>query len=159
MAYELKTRDAYLENARKTTSEIHGPLAVDISSLNRSFSQYSLRIDSNDRSVPPGSTNQFKGAVREFVNVIDAFMGRGASAYLTLNLESELGEFTAFLTNSLDAVETVRKLTISPSFRNFAMTSVYYGRGWRLSLASQAFGTLSSIRLLPGLSVNIWQKL
>lgn len=114
LAYEHRTRDNYLENARTVSTQVYIPLAVATSKLNRAYGKFRVHIDFNGAGTPIGAINRFKAACNVFDEIVTDLLERGASAYLTITLEEELTSFSLFLQESQNATHVVRKLTLSP---------------------------------------------
>ncbi|MER8447044.1 hypothetical protein NKH52_28030 [Mesorhizobium sp. M1066] len=125
LSYDQKTRDNYLENARKVASEVYVPLAVATSALTRAYSDFRVHINFEGVPTPPGATNHFKGACRNYEKTLTGLIDRGATAYLTLSLEEELTSFSTFLRESIPAKSTINRLTLVPQFYGVADTVVY----------------------------------
>ncbi|ESY94853.1 hypothetical protein [Mesorhizobium sp. LNHC209A00] len=125
LSYEQKTRDSYLDNARKVAADVYVPLSVAVSALSRAYLEFKVHIDSN--ATPIGAINRFKGACRSFERTLTGLTDRGATAYLTLSLEEKLVSFSSFLNESLTAQTTIKRLTLQPKFYGVADTVVYRG--------------------------------
>ncbi|MCD1643094.1 hypothetical protein [Aurantimonas coralicida] len=128
LAYEQKIRDNYLENARQVGADLYVPLAIAIAKLNERY--YQLRVHANFETIwaPPGAINRFKGAVSSFNAELENLISRGATAYLTLDLESELSSFQSFLRESVNAEDVTRKYTLEASLSGFINPIRYRGK-------------------------------
>lgn len=127
LSYEHKTRDLYLENARKVAAQVYIPLAISVSRLSRAYDELRVHIDSDRISAPKGALNRFKGFCNEFDETVSNLIKNGASAYLTLTLEEEILSILSFIKNSQDSDKIIRKISVTPSAFTFSRPIVYQG--------------------------------
>ncbi len=162
LADELKSRAAYLANARAVAGEVYVPLAIELAELTRAYNEFRLRVDFDENTAPTGSVRRFKASCNRFDSAWTSLLQRGASAYLTLPLEEEIADFALFLIESLEAGETTRKLTLSPYFYGGWAPTIAVGRGNALAvLAALAKVATVLVRLavfLPFAGVELRTK-
>lgn len=148
LADELKTRAAYLANARSVAGEVYVPLAIALAELSRAYNEFRLRVDFELGAAPTGSVRRFKGSCNRFIAAWTGLLERGASAYLTLPLEEEIADFALFLQESLEAHETTRKLTLSPHFYGGWAPTIAVGRG-------RAFAVLAALTKVAAILIRL----
>ena len=149
LSYEQRIRDRYLDNARGVLADVYVPLSIAVSSLNKSYLEFRAHVDFDLQSVPIGAVNRFKGACGSFARTLEELHRRGASAYLTLPLEEELTAFSLFLSESMDAQQIRKKITMSPAFFSDSHSHTYESGGKLLAAILKATSVLSSTALLP----------
>ncbi|AGI67498.1 hypothetical protein OAN307_c18420 [Octadecabacter antarcticus 307] len=97
--------DSYLENARKQIGTVYVPLSAELAALKAVFQNY-LYQDKTAEML-----TEFEVQVEQFIARLQELELRGATAYVTTELEDVLIKFVVFLRASKSASETVVDVT------------------------------------------------
>ncbi|WP_404926294.1 hypothetical protein [Mesorhizobium sp. ORM16] len=154
LSYEQKTRDSYLDNARKVAVDVYVPLSVAVSALSRAYLEFKVHVDADSNVTPIGAINRFKGARRGFEKTLTGLTDRGATAYLTLSLEEKLASFSSFLNESLAAQTIIKRLILQPKFYGVADTVVYRGEDSWLVRWSPIFVAITQMIPIAGIKLR-----
>lgn len=93
--------DSYLENARKQIGTVYVPLSAELATLKAHYQNYLYQGKSSE------GLREFEAQIEEFITKLQELEMKGATAYLTTELEDLLIKFVVFLRASQTASETV----------------------------------------------------
>ncbi|WP_147265162.1 hypothetical protein [Micromonospora sp. LHW51205] len=110
IGYLQKIQESYLENARAYTQGVYVPIAIQLTKLSTAFDKF--RVDASIDSIDAGVRINLEQSMADFVEIVQVLLERGASAFLTTTLESELEDFLAFVTASRTATSTLRQAVV-----------------------------------------------
>lgn len=113
IGYLQRIQESYLENARAYTQGVYVPIAVQLTKLSTAFDKF--RVDSGRDSHGATARIGLERSMAEFAEAVKVLLERGASAFLTTTLESELEDFLAFVTASRTATSTLRQAVVQYS--------------------------------------------
>jgi hypothetical protein len=97
--------DSYLENARKQIGTVYVPLSAELAALKAVFQNYLYQGKSDEYLTA------FNGQVDKFISTLQELVIRGATAFVTTDLEDLLIKFVVFLRASKSASETIVGVT------------------------------------------------
>jgi hypothetical protein len=121
VTYNQKLRSDYLSNARLYTQTLYVPLSVTITNLMNSYFSFRAKADLQAAQAPEDAKATFRQACEEFSTEMQQFFDRGASAFLTTELEERLSSFRSFIAESLTVNELVTKMTVQYDFSLYGM--------------------------------------
>jgi hypothetical protein len=116
LAHQQKLRTDYLSNARLYTQGLYVPLSVTLSNLSDSYRAFRNKVDLEAEKAPQDAEDSFRFECRRYLGEMQSYFGRGASAFLTIEIEERLLAFNAFLLESLNATQAVTKFVVEYSF-------------------------------------------
>ena len=102
--------DLYLRNAREQIGTVYVPMSAELAALKAAFQNYIYR-EKTDECLA-----EFSAQVDKFTEKLQALELRGATAYVTTDLEDLLIKFVAFLRTSKNSTEPVVDITYNFSF-------------------------------------------
>lgn len=105
--------DSYLENAREQIGTVYVPLSVELAALKALYQNYLYQGKSDEK------LREFKSQIDQFIAKLQELELRGATAYVTTDLEELLIRFVVFLRASQSASETIVDVTYDFSVRFF----------------------------------------
>ena len=136
--YLYKLRDGYLDNARKMTGQVYIPISVALTNLLKGYELFAASSATSDANARKLSDDEFHNCCVDYLKIIDELLARGADAYLTLELDKELNEFTNFIRNSLRQNEFRKRVVLqshvssifrsSPAFATEVTAQSWLGR-------------------------------
>lgn len=103
--------DSYLENARQQIGAVYVPLSAELAALKAAYQNYLYQEKSAER------LKHFETQIEQFVDKLQELELRGATAYVTTDLEELLIKFVVFLRASQVAGGTVVDVTYDFSVR------------------------------------------
>src|ERR1700693_4193528 len=109
LAYLYKLRDGYLDNARKVTGEVYIPVNVAITNLFKGYEKFVASAPSGGSGKGSEAEKDFVECCNDFLEELDGLFARGADAYLTTTLDSDLNDFMNFVRNSITQTEVKRR--------------------------------------------------
>lgn len=139
--YGNKLQERYLEAAKDYTTSVYVPMSISLSNLNHSFLIY--RADSSEENI-----NSFKEEIDVFVEKILALSGRGASAFLTTELDEKLQAFFSFVRDSKCATEPSIKMI-------FEVKLPYIGGRYNDRIERRARGKVARGFWSPRMSISL----
>lgn len=104
-------RDSYLENARKQIGTVYVPLSAELAALKAVFQNYLYQGKTDEK------LSELNIQVEKFVTKLQELELRGATAYVTTELEDVLIKFVVFLRASQIASETLVDITYDFSMK------------------------------------------
>jgi hypothetical protein len=149
LTYEHRLRENYLASARAYTNSIYVPLSLASARLSAAFEAFRNGLDSDNRTAADPVVDTFLTEMTAFLETIADLHGRGAEAFFTTSLESELLSFASFLRASRSATET--RTSVVVEYRAGLGLP-----GLRASMARETRGVVAgAARLIPHLSLGI----
>lgn len=97
--------DLYLKNAREQIGTIYVPLSSELAVLKASFQNYVYQGKADEQ------LESFTNQIDKFIEELQALELRGATAYITTELEDLMIKFIVFLRSSKNASETIVDIT------------------------------------------------
>lgn len=143
LVYMQRLRENYLENARAYTQSIYMPLATSLTLLAASFAKFQSELALAPNS--PTVVTHFYDTVGLFIQEVRDLQERGAGAFLTTALETELENLIAFLEESREAVKTKKRATVAMSYFGVSIQTELNSE-----IAIREANLMSSFRYLPG---------
>jgi hypothetical protein len=135
LTHRQQLRTNYLANARQHSKTLYVPLAISLADLTNTFQQFHGELPSVVGGAPV-SQSAFEGECRSFMDDVGRLFQRGASAFLTVELEERLISFCNFVRSSLSATAPTLKRVIRMSYRmggvSFDLSRSYVGPPNRL---------------------------
>lgn len=116
VTYQQKLRSDYLSNARLYTQGLYVPLSIMITNLMNSYLSFRAKADLQAAQAPDDAKTTFRQACEKFSQEMQEQFDRGASAFLTTELDERLSSFSSFIAESLTMNELVTKMTIQYDF-------------------------------------------
>jgi hypothetical protein len=98
-------KDSYLENAREQIGAVYVPLSAELAALKAVFQNYLYQGKTAEH------LSEFDTQVEQFIAKLQELESRGATAYVTTDLEDLLIKFVVFLRASKSASGTVVDVT------------------------------------------------
>lgn len=111
ITHSHQLHENYLKNAREYTESVYAPLSIAITSLSLAYMKF--RKTNSTESEENPERNNFRSEINVFINTVDNLLARGASAFLTTELENTLLSFRSFVEESLSANEPTSKVIVS----------------------------------------------
>ena len=131
--------DSYLKNARQQIGTVYVPLSAELAALKAAFQNY----------VYQEKTNEFRAAfitqVDKFIEELQALELRGATAFVTTDLEDLLIKFVVFLRTSKSSTEPVVDVTYNFSLGFLGFTTQKIGTVKARSSGATRSGISASI--------------
>lgn len=131
--------DLYLKNAREQIGTVYVPLSASLAALKASFQNYIYQGRKEQKIVA------FVDQIDDFIEQLQALELRGATAYVTTDLEDSLIRFVEFLRASKSANEPIVDIAY-----NFSV-----GLGGFKTMHIGAIKTNASKATRPGFSASI----
>ncbi|ATG36684.1 hypothetical protein PhaeoP23_02574 [Phaeobacter piscinae] len=103
--------DSYLGNAREQIGTVYVPLSAELAALKALYQSYLYQ------GKPDAGRSDFEAQIEKFVTRLQELELRGATAYVTTELEELLIKFVAFLRASQSASEIFVDVTYNFSVR------------------------------------------
>lgn len=110
LAYRQQLQSAHYDAARQHVSALYLPLSAALSALADAFLVWREQPEDDP---DPHTHAAFADAVTAYVERIRELTGGGMDAFLTVDLDTGLRDFSAFLRASLDAGEVHDKLVVT----------------------------------------------
>jgi len=145
LAHQQKLRTDYLSNARLYTQGLYVPLSITLSHLSDSYRAFRNKVDLVVESAPQDAEDAFRSACRQYLSDMQGYFNRGASAFLTIEIEERLLAFNAFLLESLNVTRAVTKFIVEYGFE---VGFIPFGRR-SFQLARHVQVPTRRVRLLP----------
>lgn len=142
LVYMQRLRENYLENARAYTQGIYMPLATSLTRLSASSAKFQSELEQGHN--PATVVTQFYDTVGSFTKEVRDLQERGAGAFLTTALESELENLIAFLEESREAATTKKRATVELSLFGASIQTELNS-----AIAIRQANLMSSFRYLP----------
>ncbi len=139
--YANKLQECYLEAAKDYTVSVYVPISIALSNLSHAFLIY--RADSGEENLA-----SFKEAIDVFVEKILELSGKGASAFLTTELDEKLQAFFSFVRDSKDATEPTIKMI-------FEVKLPYIGGRYNDRIERRAKGKVARSFWSPRMSISL----
>jgi hypothetical protein len=114
--YRYKLRDGYLDNARKLTGEVYIPISVALTNLLKGYERFAANSATPNLDALKEADDEFCDCCRDYLATLDGLLARGADAYLTLELDYWLNDFTNFIRNSLSQKELRKARVVHSPF-------------------------------------------
>lgn len=115
--HERREQTGYLASAREFTQAIYVPLSITSANLKRAYDDF-IAKEGNEEDK-----HEFVQEIEKFLSEIDDLLSRGASAFLTTELDEVLISFCAFLRQSMKADRTVLKTVFSYNFSSSLLSA------------------------------------
>lgn len=140
--------DSYLENARKQIGTVYVPLSAELAALKALFQNYLYKGKSDE------GLSEFQGQIEKFITKLQELELRGATAYVTTDLEELLIKFVVFLRASQSATETVVDVTYDFSVGLFGF-GFQRGGSRKTSVSSATSKGFSASISAAGISADV----
>jgi hypothetical protein len=127
LTYEQKLRTDYLSNARLYTQSIYVPLSVTLTQISDSYRAFRNKVDLENETAPIDADAAFRSACEQYLSEMATYFKRGASAFLTTELEERLQAFNSFLVESLSVTQPVTRFVVEYGFDLWMMPFVRRG--------------------------------
>lgn len=151
LAYAYKLKDSYISNARAVMGEVYIPISIEITRLSNAYEKLSVMDQEKQRSEYEYNVKEFEASCTSFLIFIDKLLSKGADAYLTVNLDTQLNSFVNFIKLSFNRT-TVRRHKVMSVSSPFLFP---IGIGQKLSFSSET--TVSKVFRLPQMSISsLW---
>ncbi|MFE1994120.1 hypothetical protein [Streptomyces parvulus] len=128
LTYQQKLQEAYLQNARAYLESVYLPLHVAVSKLAAAYEAFRAYIDFDAGAVESFRADDFRASVQGYNSALDSLFDRGASAFLTVDLEQRLESFNEFLRRSLSATEVRSKTLVNFSYMGMGQEALFETR-------------------------------
>lgn len=136
LSNDYKVRADYLSNARLYTQSLYVSLSVTLSAFSEDYRTFRNKVDLETGTAPEDAQAVFRAACQRYLEAMRETFERGASAFLTTELEERLLAFNSFLQESLGATEAVTKLIVEYGvdlrFMPFGRQSFHFSRNLQL---------------------------
>ena len=109
-------QETYLANARRYTESIYVPISLSITKLSTAYYAFRKNLSPDD-ALSDEERGAFASAMTDFVTTTDDLLARGASAFLTNDLDNQLLSFKNFVQESVTASKPVTKVVVSYGVR------------------------------------------
>lgn len=145
----------YLQSARQYSQDVYLPLARAVNRLDTAFNRFRAETDNVS-----GALATWRGHCETFLQFCDELFERGASAALTIRLDSSLSSFRSFLRESLAANEarTVNQVSVDMGLGLLGLRSGFHReRTMAVVVPKTLLQATSSLNLL-GLRLEVRQN-
>lgn len=140
--------DSYLQNAREQIGTVYVPLSAELAALKAAFQNYLYQEKTE------GCLTAFLLQVDQFIEELQALELRGATAFVTTDLEDLLIKFVVFLRASKSSTEPVVDVTYNFSIGVLGFTTQKSGSVKARSTAAARSGASASISV-AGIAANV----
>ena len=107
----------YLNNAREYTGAVYVPLSMAVTSISREYLKFRKTI--TGESSDDNAKTQFREHITLFIDSIDDLLSRGASSFLTTDLENILLSFRSFIEESHSASQPLSRVIVTYGIKLF----------------------------------------
>ena len=107
----------YLNNARQYTESVYVPLSMAVTNISREYLEFRKCI--TNESLESEDKINFKQQIDQFVNSVDELLARGASSFLTTDLENVLLSFRSFIETSHSADVPLSRVIVTYGIKLF----------------------------------------
>ncbi|QIK74706.1 hypothetical protein [Nocardioides piscis] len=159
ITHAQKLQEVFLSNARDYLESVYLPLHLaqaHLASAYRLFQLDDARSSQSSDDAPDGA--RLAVDIQEYLELVDGLMDRAAGAFLSPQLEDELGDLNSFLRASLTARAVKRRITFTIRLYGTRMSRVVEStaRVWPTNIGLLGVG--SSVEITKVLAAPLASK-